>query len=280
MNSARIIQVSDLHLGSAAGADRQQAADLAWTQFVTRIRADPPHLVILTGDIVVDDPDFLNDHLYAQRRLAELGVQTMVLPGNHDVGDHPVRDGLPPDWHGALVTEDRVRHWESLWGPSHILRDVGGWTLIGLNSQLFDSGLPQEQQQRDWLLDYALPHAAGRRCAVFLHESLHLRPEYEDNATSNGWMSIPAVASERLTATLVSAGVDLIGSGHTHRFARWQLGGLSVVNAPSLVGPIPVRASMVQPHGDAAPGWVELILHDDGVEITHVPRQRDTHGYS
>lgn len=275
MTAVRIIQVSDLHLGSAAGAERQREADIAWTQFADRVRADPPELIVVTGDIVVDDPDFLDDHRYAQERLAELGVATMVLPGNHDVGDHPVRDGLPPDWHGAVVTEERIRQWESLWGPSRHLQETGDWTLIGLNSQLFGSGLPQEQEQWEWLQEHALPRAAHRRCAVFLHEALHLRPEYEDTTPDNGWMSIPAAASERLAATLAAAEVDLVGSGHTHRFAQWRLGGLAAVNAPSLVGPIPVRASMVQPFGDTEPGWVELTLSTDGVEIAHVPRRRD-----
>lgn len=272
MSELRVIQVSDLHLGSAAGQARRREADIAWTQFIDRVRTDPPDLVVVTGDIVVDDPDSLGDHLYARRRVAQLDVQTIVLPGNHDVGDHHVRDGLPADWHGARVSAARVSQWEKLWGPSYQIRELSDWTLIGLNSQLFGSDLLQEQLQWDWLLNNALPRAKGRRCAVFLHEALHLRPEYQPTAPANGWMSIPKKQSESLTDLLSSADIDLIASGHTHRFAQWRLGGLRAVNAPGLVGPIPVRSTMTQPCGSTAPGWVELTFRDAAIEIRHVSR--------
>ena len=272
MTAIRIIHVSDLHLGVAAGKDRHQESDIAWSQFMSRVHADPPDLVVVTGDIVVDDPDFLDDHLYARQCLTELGVDVMVLPGNHDVGDHYVRDGLPVDWHGATVTDERVQRWESLWGPSYTIRDLDGWTIIGLNSQLFGSGLNRETEQWEWLKERALPHAQGRHSAVFMHEALHLRPEYADEVPENGWMSIPRSESERLADLLVHAGIDLIGSGHTHRFAQWTMGGLRALNAPSLVGPIPVRASMVQPLGVTAPGWIELTLDGDHIGIEHANR--------
>lgn len=269
----RIAHVSDLHLGAAGGEDRRLAAELAWEQFHGWVTAERPDLVVVTGDLVVDDPDDHEDRVAAHRLIHGLDVPTLVVPGNHDVGDHEVREGLPADWHGALVSGERVRAWEELWGPGHRLVDVGDWAVIGLNSQLFGTELPAADTQWRWLTEHALPHAAGRRAAVFLHEGLHLRPEYGAEAPANGWMSVPRSASERLTRLLADAGVELIGSGHTHRFATWRIGGMQAVNAPSLVGPIPVRSSMDQPVGAPEPGWVELRLGPGPVEVRHLSRE-------
>lgn len=271
MSARTIVQVSDLHLGAAGGPERGRAADEAWAQFATAMRLDPPELIVVTGDIVVDDPDDTADGELARARLAELGIPLLVVPGNHDVGDHAVREGLPSDWHGALVTAQRVTAWEAAWGPSYSRAEVGDWTLLGLNSQLFGSGLAQEAAQWAWL-HAELADAAGRNLAVFMHESLHLRPEYAESELANGWMSVPRAASEQLAELLASADARLIACGHTHSFAQWHIGDTLAVNAPGLVGPIPVRDTMDQPAGTREAGWVAYELAGQRVSVSHVAR--------
>lgn len=262
----RVTQVSDLHLGAAGGPERRAAADAGWRMFVDRVTADPPELVVVTGDIVVDSPDDDRDQEYAQQHLGRLAVPTMILPGNHDLGDHTVRDGLPADWLGASVTPARVSAWEQRWGPGHQHRTLGDWTLIGLNSQIFGTSFPAEAAQWSWLED-TLAQARGTRIGVFMHESLHVRPEYATATPPSGWMAIPKPASERLVGLLREADTDFVAAGHTHRHAEWVGDGLRQITAPSLAGPIPVRADMTQAHGDERPGWLEYELTPDGARV-------------
>lgn len=262
-----VVQVSDLHLGDAGGEARSALGSAHWTRFRTAIELTPPDVVVISGDVVVEDPDDDRDQDAARARIARLDVPTLIVPGNHDVGDHPIRTGLPADWHGKPVTAERVSAWERRWGPSFWLHDVGRWRIIGLNAQILGSGTPHERAQWDWLETIALAPDNHRPAVVFLHESLLPRP---DHHAPDIWMSVPAAASGRLARLCTARGVRLVGSGHTHRHREWTLNGIRQVTAPSLAGPIvPVRDDMLQPDGDDTPGWLVHRLYDDGSVDTH-----------
>ena len=78
----RIVQLSDTHLSARQGVPAQWPSTLAW------LRADPPALVVHSGDIVLEDPDDAADRDFARRLLAAIPSDVVVIPGNHDVGDY------------------------------------------------------------------------------------------------------------------------------------------------------------------------------------------------
>lgn len=265
MTDLLIAHTSDLHIGRAAGPERHERGRSGWRQFRRFVDAVRPDLVVVGGDIVVDDPDDVADRREARNIIGRLPVPVVVIPGNHDVGDHPVRDGLPADWHGKPVSASRVADWEAEWGPSYWLRDLCGWRVVGINSQLFGSGLDREDQQWDWLEHRALPEDLQRPTLVVAHESLHLRPEHAGGTSGDdSWMSMPRDSSERLADLFRRRPVRLVSSGHTHRHLEWAIGGIDQVTAPSLVGAIPSRPDMTTARGDAEPGWLCYRLSPTG----------------
>ncbi|QBJ96997.1 hypothetical protein ERC79_14330 [Rhodococcus sp. ABRD24] len=265
MTDLLIAHTSDLHIGRAAGPERHERGRSGWSAFRRFVDATRPDLVVVGGDIVVDDPDDIADQREARNMIGGLPVPFVVVPGNHDVGDHPVRDGLPVDWHGKPVSESRVTTWEAEWGPSYWLHDLRGWRVVGINSQLFGSGLDREDQQWTWLEHKALPVDLQRPTLVVAHESLHLRPEHSDGTGgADSWMSMPRESSERLADLFRRRPVRLVSAGHTHRHLEWAIGGINQVTAPSLVGAIPSRPDMAQAQGDAEPGWLTYRLSRTG----------------
>ncbi len=84
-----------------------------------------------------------------------------------------------------------------------------------MNSQLFGSGLVLEDEQWASLEREANERIGARPVIVFMHEATHRRPE---SASSDNWMSIPRFASERLVRILRRLNLQLVATGHTHRY--------------------------------------------------------------
>lgn len=265
----RVAHVSDTHLAAANGrapttvyARRRERARCGWEWFVEQVRRDPPDLVVHTGDVILDEPDDVADHEHARSLLNQLPVPVLAVPGNHDVGDRTHRSGLPPKWLGTPISAARCARWRFWWGADRWARDIGEWTLLGVNSLLMGSGLPDEEPQWRWLEDRAA--SARRAVAVFLHEApspalLGMAPD--------SWAGIPPSAQRRVAALLLSRPVRLVGSGHVHRFHVARSSGTTYVTTPSLASAIPERFDMTQPNGDPRPGFVRYTFEPGGVLI-------------
>ena len=232
----RVVQVSDPHLSGV------RAYGVANFDTVVRaINADPPDLVVATGDLALDQPDDGGDRRFARDRFERLTVPWRALPGNHDMGD----DGADP-WMGEPVTAARRAAWRAAWGDDWWAEEAGEWVLVGLNSLLLGSGLDGEAQQAEWLAGVAGTAAAeGRRVAVFLHKPLFVwgPGEPADQKT------VTPLGRERVGAALGGASVQLWASGHLHQFRASVLDGQAHVWAPSTCfvspGPSPYGGTKV-----------------------------------
>src|SRR5579872_770108 len=96
----RIIQVSDTHLSRThldfAANNRRIAALIASLK---------PDLIIHTGDVSMDGAGDSRDLELARRWVEELAVETLAVPGNHDVGDLPAIKAAQP------VDDTRLAAW-------------------------------------------------------------------------------------------------------------------------------------------------------------------------
>lgn len=200
----RIIHISDTHLSGT-----HPVFQLNWHLFAERIRALQPDLVIHTGDAAISDPDRADDIAFARREMDKLGLRYLIVPGNHDIGDNPVAaDWL--DHQPKPCTEDRRQGWISRFGPDFWFEEIGGHRFIGLNAQLFGTGLPAEAAQWDMMRE-AL--SAGGRIVLVTHKPLYSQVDGSDLPLT----SIPPEASREIEALCAEAGVALHLSGHLHR---------------------------------------------------------------
>lgn len=247
MAVTRVLVVSDSHL-----SQRTPEAIRNWRAIAAYARDTRPDLIVHCGDITANAPDHPEDLLVAQRELGLAGSRVSTVAGNHDVGDAPY-PGIDPDW--RIRPEHLVAYTTEL-GLDRWSLDVPGWRLIGINAQVFGSGLREEGEQWRWL-DTVVPR--HRRVALFVHRPLVAPPGSDD--TNPGRYVLPA-ARERLLAILAARPGSVAVSGHVHQFADHEAEGVRHVWTPSTWAVLPDR---VQPLlGSKTVGAIDLGLAEDG----------------
>jgi len=244
---ARIVVLSDIHLSPTHGFFWENwciARDLA-----NAAKADA---VVVNGDLAINGPDSDAEIAFAASALSRLNAPVLVLPGNHDVGDEP--PGQDPR---QIVDAARLARWDRSFGADRWATEIGAWSLLGLNAQLFGSNLARERQQDAWL-DEQLRAADGRPIALFLHKPLFL--EDPDDDVPGPRCIVPA-ARARLLQKLQRARVRVVVSGHLHQHRDRTLAGLRHVWVPAVA-----FAASLPLGGDARCGVAVLNLAGDGID--------------
>jgi len=217
---SRVVFLSDLHLSPTHG--------FFWQNFcLARDAANgaEAEAVVVCGDLCIDGPDSDNEMTFAALALDGLDGPVFALPGNHDVGDEP-----PGQDAQQIIDADRLARWDQAFGADRFITDAGQWRLIGVNAQLFGSGLPREAEQDAWL-EASLTAAADRPVALVLHKPLFLAREDEAEATI---ASVNPEPRARLLALLRRGGVRLVISGHLHASRDVQIGGIRHIWLPAV----------------------------------------------
>ena len=143
MPEFRLTQISDTHL-----ARRHQALTDNFHRVSEYIDTRRPDLVVSSGDLAFDGPTNGDDLAFARELHAGLPVACRFLPGNHDIGDNPTAVGpVPPQ----PATEGGRQKFRSAFGDDYWRFEAAGWSFIGLNSLIMNSGLASEAEQFDWL---------------------------------------------------------------------------------------------------------------------------------
>jgi len=219
-----------------------------------------PDLVIHTGDVVILNPDSPDDRQAALRLLGQINAPLLVLPGNHDVGESG--DDV---WMDVAVTSERVAGFAGTWGADRFYRAGSAgtgsqdWAFIGVNSERMSSGLPEEDEQWDWLAGVA-GQARGKSVMLFLHKPLWFLGGAEAG------MTILEPDRERLLSVLAGTRLRVVANGHLHRYRHECVGDLLTVWAPSLTFALP--ADPDRGFGPSPSGVVEYQIDGDTIEAS------------
>ncbi|MBL6456356.1 metallophosphoesterase [Belnapia sp. T6] len=212
----RILQVSDAHLSPRNGLFRANLARLrAWAE------AARPDLVIASGDLSLDGADRSEDLSGAVALLRAFPVPLLAIPGNHDVGSHPRTMPKQP------VDAARVARFRSLVGPDWWMRDLPGWRIIGLDTEIMGTGLAEEAAQAAFIAEAA---ATSSRIALFLHKPVFVTAP--EDPKFDYW-SVPPQARPALAPLLGHAGLRLVASGHLHLHHGFTRGAVRYAWAPA-----------------------------------------------
>jgi 3',5'-cyclic AMP phosphodiesterase CpdA len=256
---ARIVVLSDIHLSPTHGFFWKN-----WCvarDFANAANADA---VIVNGDLAINGPDSDAEIAFAANALMSLQAPVMALPGNHDVGDEP--PGQDPN---QIIDADRLTRWDRAFGTDRWALDAGGWRLVGVNAQLFGSGLAREQAQDEWL-EEELGVATGRPIALFLHKPLFLELPTDDAVSP---ACIVPSARAQLLDRLYRSDVRLIVSGHLHQHRDRMLDDVRHL----WVSAVAFAASQVH-GGDCRCAITVLDFSWDGVNVTiERPRELVSH---
>lgn len=246
----RIVQVSDPHLSRNYAYFQNN-----WEAFVSLMAEDPPDLFVCSGDVCFDGVNSPDDMAYARTQLDRLPAPWLAIPGNHDIGDQP------PDLKFKQPVDDAKRaRWLAEIGADYWSRDCGSWRVIGLDGMLFDSGLKAEDEQWGWF-ENSLATRGDRRVLLFVHKPLYLD---DPHATEANTLHLGPRSRRRLLDFASRHAIDVIASGHLHRYAEMTHGDVRLVWAPAL-------GFVIEQHmaglGHARVGFVEYRLSEGG--ITH-----------
>lgn len=201
----KIIHITDTHLSGT-----HPVFQLNWCMARKALLAHAPDLVIHTGDAAISDPDRAEDLRFAKEEMDRLGLPYLIVPGNHDIGDNP----LPAEWLGKQpkpCTEARRTVWREVFGPDFWVQEIEGIRFVGLNAQLFGTGLAAEAEQWEMLRE---AFGAGGRIVLVTHKPLYSQTDGSDLPLN----SIPEADSREIEALARDACVLLHLSGHLHRF--------------------------------------------------------------
>jgi 3',5'-cyclic AMP phosphodiesterase CpdA len=262
----RVVQVSDIHLSPTHGFFVAN-----WRKTASWINALAPDLVVVTGDLCINGPEDNDEIAFARTEVGRLSGRWRALPGNHDVGDEP-----PGQVAEQLIDPSRLARWRRWFQDDWWLEDDGAWRLIGLNAQLFGSGLADETRQADWL-DAMLSTPDPRDVAIFLHKPLFI-VDVEDRASSSCMTPQPR---RQLIDLFARSKVRLVASGHLHCYRHARLDALDLVWAPA--SSFLLKGAVDKEHGDevergrpdhslgvivhdfTATGWSHRVVQPDGL---------------
>lgn len=219
--SLRIIQLSDPHLSASRPFHQEN-----WEQVLEALTAEPPDLIVVTGDVVLSDPDEEDDHRFAREQLDRLPAPWRVLPGNHDIGDNLVSGAM-----AKRVDAARLARWQRHFGADRWSLSMDGWLLVGLNAQILNApGLAADAEQQAWLRTVLDSADAAAPVALFLHKPLFMDHPSE---TAMDQSSLELEARRGLMEPLAGRDLRLVASGHKHQWRAFDLEGVRHVWCPS-----------------------------------------------
>jgi Icc protein len=221
-----IAHISDPHVGSPHFVPNMM------NRVIMELNELGPDVVICSGDLTTDGfrQEFKNWAAYAQR------IQSPIytVPGNHDARNV-----------GYL-------HFEELVGERHWSVDVAGVRIVGV-----DSSEPDVNEGH-----------VGRERYAWIREQLDTPADLKIFVLHHHLLPIPGTGRERSTVmdagdlleVLITAGANIVLSGHKHVPYVWRLENLYVANAGT-VASLRVR-------GYTKPCYNVLEVDGDEVKIT------------
>ncbi|MBI4260787.1 MAG: metallophosphoesterase [Actinobacteria bacterium] len=221
-----IAHISDTHVGSPFFVPNLM------NRVIVELNEMEPDVVICTGDVT--NEGYRQEYKNAVAYLSRIKAPVFTVPGNHDARNV-----------GYL-------HFEELIGPRHWATDVRGVRVVGADSSEPDINDGQIGRERyDWIREQ---FAADSDLKVFaIHH--HLLP-------------VPGTGRERsivndagdLLEVLITAGVNIVLTGHKHVPYVWRLENIYIANAGT--------CSSLRLRGYTKPCYNVLELEGDEVKIS------------
>src|SRR6476661_8888449 len=236
MSQFRLTQSSDTHV-----ARRLTTLTENFHCVSEYIDATRPDLVVNTGDLAFDVPTSPDDLAFARTLHAALPVPCRHVPGNHDIGDNPTMVGPAPS---DPATEGARQNYLSVIGEDRWRFDAAGWTFIGLNSLIMNTGIESEAEQFGWLAS-ELGRINGRPVALFLHKPLYLNTPDDPETAETAIRYVPQPRRRSLIEMFAAVDLRLVASGHVHQRRDYTFGRTRHVWAPSAGFIIPDRMQEV-----------------------------------
>ncbi len=250
----RLALVSDTHT-TRGTKDDQPMYRGRFDRVIAAVNAAGVDVVVVAGDLTQNGKPEEFDDFKAQVR----GFHAPVywVPGNHDIGPKRI-----PDKQAGPAPARLARYVQTM-GRDFYVQPVRGVRLLAIDSQLFGSGLPEEEKM--WtLLEQQLAAPGGTPALVFMH-----MPPFVKSADEPGgdYWNIEPAPRARLLALLKRGGVAAVLTGHLHYQLVNHYAGIPLVTTP------PVSFGL--PLGIAPQGWTLVTIPPGGEPTFEFKSERD-----
>ena len=239
----RIALVSDTHVNRGTAED-QPLYRGRLEKVIAAVNAEKVDFVLIAGDLTQNGkPDEIADF---KTQVRGFTAPAYWVPGNHDVGNKRLPNGT-----GGPENE-KIELIERELGPSYWARDLGELRVIGVNSQIFGSGLAREPEAWTWL-EHELAASSMRPKIVVMHMPPFVKTADEPGGVS--WNFEPEPRA-RVLALLHRYGVRTVLTGHLHRQLVNHDKEILIVTTP------PVSFGL--PRATAPQGWTLVTIPKEG----------------
>ena len=234
------VQMSDTQIGFMDPSPAFCHSDSLMMAAVDKANALEPVCVFITGDLVDNPSDPVQDSIFLVR-LAQIEAPVYLLPGNHDYY------GSSPEKREAFIARrgyDRFSFKEK------------GCAFIGINSNSIKYGTDEmEAEQFEWLQSELSATKGCKYTFVFLHCPIVCESMDEDEA----YFNFSLEQRRRYVDLFRQYGVDIVFAGHCHQEFDTASDGIRFITA----GPV------CNPLGHGYPGYNVVKVGKDGVEVTY-----------
>ena len=236
------VQMSDTQIGFIDSSPAFAHSDSLMKAAVDAANALHPAYVFVTGDLVDNPKDPVQDSIY-RARLSEIEAPVYAVPGNHDY------QGFTREKQQAYIAHrgyDRFSFRER------------GCAFIGMDSNCIKDGVEEAETEQWAWLEKEL--AAARRCRytfVFLHCPI-IRETLDE---PEDYFNFSTVQRRKYIDLFKKAGVDIVFAGHTHQEYDTEVEGIRFIAAG------PVGNAL----GHGTPGYNVVKVEKDGVQVPYTP---------
>ena len=168
--------------------------------------------VIHLGDIVHPVPSmgqlYRDSAAVFHEQVSGLKHPLHIIPGNHDVGDKPLKWGP-----AGTVRQSFLDAWQEHFGEHYFKVESSGIVCLGINAQVLGSGLPLEQEQNHWLIQTLDQHRQNR---VFLFS--HYPPFLHDANEVEHYDNLGEASRSLILELVEKYQIEGVFAGHVHHF--------------------------------------------------------------
>ena len=237
------VHCTDTQVGFMDNSEGFSHSDSLFNAAIVAINALSPELVVITGDLVdnIDDP--LQNSIFS-KRLAEIEAPVYLTPGNHD---------YKKQW-----TEQIRDDYVALRGYDRFSIKRKGCAFIGIDTNCIkENAEVAEAEQFNWLEGELRKARKARYTFLFLHCPIFKK----DIGEPDDYENFPIEKREKYISLLKEYGVDAVLAGHTHKDIDTEYQGIRLVAAN------PVCEAL----GHGRPGFNVVKVGKDGYEIEFHP---------
>ena len=234
------VQMSDPQIGFSDETPGYFYTDSLMKAAVEKANALDPAFVFITGDLVNDPANPVQDSIY-RGRLSEIQAPVYAVPGNHDY---------------LGFTREKQQAYIAQRGYDRFSFQTKDCAFIGIDSNcILDGAQEAEEEQWEWLEKELAAAKDCRYTFVFLHcpiirESLD---ELED------YFNFPMDKRRQYIELFKEYGVDAVLTGHCHQEYQCTVDGILF----TVAGPVG------HPLGHGTSGFNVVSVSSDGIAIDY-----------